>query len=389
MNNTRDIRVVVAIDFGTTFSGFAYSNKINPETITNDTVTWGYPALAQEPPKKKKLQTKPRKPVELFKLHLANVKDDDKPPLPPGLDPRKAITDYLHEMNKLVSETLNSRWPGIRYPQQVRFVLSVPSEWHHDAKAIMRECMFNAGYLENRQSENLEFTTEPEAAAVYCMKSLTEHHLSAGSSFMIVDCGGASTERRCSAMFLVGGFSESQYLQQQIRRQFMNQVPIIAVPKHPIAAIERGALEYGLNMEIVQTRVLKFCYGVEVSAKWEKGDPPERRTPSGRIFKFHRLALRGVEVAVDQKFYYTAGPVVPNQTDMTFNIFITPDNNAKYCDEDGMKMLGKMKIDLPDPQRGKNRLVEFTLTFGTMEVKATAINKRTGQIYESSFILEF
>ncbi|CAG8775401.1 1801_t:CDS:1, partial [Acaulospora morrowiae] len=55
----------------------------------------------------------------------------------------------------------------------------------------------------------------------------------------------------------------------------------------------------------------------------------------------------------------------------------------------GMKMLGKMKIDLPDPQRGKNRLVEFTLTFGTMEVKATAINKRTGQTYESTFILEF
>ncbi|CAG8789937.1 19187_t:CDS:1, partial [Racocetra fulgida] len=97
----------------------------------------------------------------------------------------------------------------------------------------------------------------------------------------------------------------------------------------------------------------------------------------------------GVEVAVDQKFYYTAGPVVPNQTDMTFNIFITPDNNAKYCDEDGMKMLGKMKIDLPDPHRGKNRLVEFTLTFGTMEVKATAVNKRTGQVYESTFVLEF
>ena len=65
-------------------------------------VSWGYPALAQEPPKKKRLQTKPRsKPVELFKLHLANIKDDEKPALPPGLDPRKAISDYLHEMNKV------------------------------------------------------------------------------------------------------------------------------------------------------------------------------------------------------------------------------------------------------------------------------------------------
>lgn len=65
-------------------------------------VNWGYPALAQEPPKKKRAMARPQsKPVELFKLHLAGVKDDEKPPLPPGLDARKAITDYLHEMNKV------------------------------------------------------------------------------------------------------------------------------------------------------------------------------------------------------------------------------------------------------------------------------------------------
>ncbi|CAG8823992.1 11123_t:CDS:2, partial [Gigaspora rosea] len=29
----------------------------------------------------------------------------------------------------LILETLNSQWPGIRYPQQVLFVLPVPDEW--------------------------------------------------------------------------------------------------------------------------------------------------------------------------------------------------------------------------------------------------------------------
>ncbi|CAJ0764146.1 18532_t:CDS:2 [Entrophospora sp. SA101] len=170
---------------------------------------------------------------------------------------------------------------------------------------------------------------------------------------------------------------------------YLDTVPVIAVPKHPIAAVVRGSLEYGLNMDVVQTRVLKFCYGIEVSSRWERTDPPERRTQTGRIFKFHKLAYRGTEVSVDQKYSYTAAPVVPNQVDMTFNIFISPDNGANYCDEDGMRMLGKMKIDLPDPQKGKNRLVEFSLTFSTMEIKAMAINKRTGQIYESNFVLEF
>ena len=64
---------------------------------------WGFPALAQEPSKKKKAMAKPQpKPVELFKLHLAGLKDDEKSLLPPGLDAKKAITDYLHEMNKVI-----------------------------------------------------------------------------------------------------------------------------------------------------------------------------------------------------------------------------------------------------------------------------------------------
>ncbi|CAG8663790.1 24524_t:CDS:2, partial [Cetraspora pellucida] len=149
----------------------------------------------------------------------------------------------------------------------------------------------------------------------------------------------ASTERRPAAMFLV-------------------------VPKHPIAAIERGALEYGLNLDVVQTRILKYCYGVEVVH-----DPPQRRTPSERFF--HRLALRGVEVARG---------IATN-------------------------LLGKLKIDLSDSQgQKKSKGFSFTLkkrvmevmevalilTFRTMEIKATAINKMTGQIYkDATFVLEF
>ncbi|CAG8730894.1 16941_t:CDS:2, partial [Racocetra fulgida] len=106
-----------------TNTALAYDENLN-------LVAWGYPALAQEPPKKKKALAKPQpKPVELFMLHLANIKAEDKPPLPPGLDATRVITDYLHEMS-------------------------------YEAKAILRECMYNAGYLEHRQSENLEFVTE-------------------------------------------------------------------------------------------------------------------------------------------------------------------------------------------------------------------------------------
>jgi hypothetical protein len=78
----------------------------------------------------------------------------------------------------------------------------------------------------------------------------------------------SEASNRCSAMFLVGGFSESPYLLNRVRETFKDQVPIIAVPALPIAAVVRGAVTYGLNAEIVHERVLKWTYGIEVCRSW-------------------------------------------------------------------------------------------------------------------------
>jgi hypothetical protein len=78
----------------------------------------------------------------------------------------------------------------------------------------------------------------------------------------------SSSEEKCSAMFLVGGFSESPYLFRRIKETFEHRVPIIAVPALPIAAIVRGAITYGLNVDIVHDRILKWTYGIEVCRPW-------------------------------------------------------------------------------------------------------------------------
>ncbi|CAB5295751.1 unnamed protein product [Rhizophagus irregularis] len=95
-----DIRAVVAIDFGTTFSGFAeiITNDVWPQQIgvmkTNtvlqydsnyqNVIKWGNPALAQKQSKhaRKNKDLPSSKTVELFKLHLGNIPQNEKPPLP-------------------------------------------------------------------------------------------------------------------------------------------------------------------------------------------------------------------------------------------------------------------------------------------------------------------
>ncbi|RIA82051.1 hypothetical protein C1645_835952 [Glomus cerebriforme] len=568
MSWRNDIRVVVGLDFGTTYSGFTCAHVSDGNFVTNDqwpgelgqlktnTVvqydeqyenieSWGYPALSKRPNKKKKNKNGSR-PVELFKLHLGKLLDNLKPELP--VDYKKAITDYLREIGGLIKETVSTAWSGIDFFEKVLIVITVPAEYSEKDKGIMRECAYNAGLIKERHSEKLQFTTEPEAAAIYCMEnSLEVNDLNTpGTTFMIVDCGGGTVdlttrklledkqlgevteragdfcgstfidkeflkalrkilgdrainllennhygqmqymiqefsrqaklpftgnkseftnyeldledivpvvmeyvtedvqdkmedddwlivfeyediksmfdpivkriiemiqaqlkntnktrENKCSAMFLVGGFSQSKYLQKRIKEEFQQQVENISVPIYPIAAISRGAALYGLSMRnsatdldrmsslkfVINERVLKYTYGIKISPEWKDGDPIERRD-NGRIHKFDIMAQRGTVVKPNQEFKSYIMPVYPHQVAINFLIYYTTKYNAQYCDEDEVEFLGNLLISLPDVHLGTNRPVLFALTFGRMEITATAKNKLNGQNYQTTLKLD-
>ncbi|POG67554.1 hypothetical protein GLOIN_2v1646184, partial [Rhizophagus irregularis DAOM 181602=DAOM 197198] len=460
--------ILVAIDFGTTYSSFAYVHKENQETVVvnyswpgkegvpkaptalqydeeyKNVTSWGNLALEEDPdgiPDNTEGQ-RPR-PVELFKFHISNLSKKELPWLPPQLHYTKAIEDYLTQMRKLIQVTLVRRWPTINFPQQVGFVLTIPAEWPPHTTKVMRECAYKAGLLTSLNSQRLEFTTEPEAAALHCLSVIKEHNLQPNDSFLVADCGGGtvdltlrkllpennlpqyvvdeikeqmeeagwilkvdyetvkgmfdpvidriinliddqlknSSEKICSAMFLVGGFSESPYLLRRVKETFEHQVPIIAVPAVPIAAIVRGAITYGLNViDIVPDRVLKWTYGIA----WVSGDKLNKRTKDGMYLYFHELARRGSNVKVNQKFSGDFYPIRPNQDIITFNVYYTSKYEAKYCNDPGMRLLGVIKVKTYDTHLGLNRPIEFSLAFGKVEIKATAKNKSTGEIYNET-----
>ncbi|CAG8685765.1 4639_t:CDS:2 [Acaulospora colombiana] len=428
----------------------------------------------------------------------------------------------------MAKDTINVRWPNINFMENVQLILTVPAEFTDKAKGIMRECAFNANLINTLQSSHLRFTTEPEAAALYCMKVLKEYFdNSVGTSFLICDCGGGTvdlttrtllegnklgeiTERtggfcggsyvdqefvkylrrkvgsiavdnlkekhygqyqymiqqfcklvklpftgdrnafrliefdlgencpvikqyvqgkdkslleeeewileldfetvksmfdpvigkiirlirnqlnsgNCQALFLVGGFSESKYLQSRVKEEFDSQVGTIAVPRQPITAIVRGAVDYGLKFSTIKDRVLTYTYGVLTSPKWTEGDPPERKRSDGRIDKFLEMAKRGTRVNVDQKFSQSLVPIKEDQTRLSMDTYVTREYSATFCDEPGMKLLGAFTIDLPDTHLGLNRPVRYTLSFGQMEIECIARNETNGNVYNTTFTLD-
>jgi hypothetical protein len=55
--------------------------------------------------------------------------------------------------------------------EQVLIILTVPAGFSDQAKAIMRECVYEAGLINVRSSEKLQFTTERE----FIFQCLTSH----------------------------------------------------------------------------------------------------------------------------------------------------------------------------------------------------------------------
>ncbi|GES97268.1 hypothetical protein GLOIN_2v1838167 [Rhizophagus clarus] len=565
MSWATDIRVVIGLDFGTTYSGFSSYHcgedigdiRVNDDwpgrggVLKTNTIlqyetddfkkvdSWGYKALYSKPSKRSTVEARP---IELFKLYLGNCLDKFKPKLPEPLTYKKAITDYLCEMGKLIKKTVDKNWPGIDFVENVLLVLTIPAEYSENDKAIMRECAYKADLINNKFSEKLQFTTEPEAAAIYCMySSIKEYKLTKpGTNFMVVDCGGGTvdlttrklleenqlgevTERagdfcgstfidkkfiellerevgkpaidlfinkhygqlqhliqefcqnvklpftgdnsdfsydfdlesvtpgllkcvtgsekdsmkekewvftldfdtiksmfdpiidrifemiriqlknseKCSAIFLVGGFGQSKYLQKKVEKEFGKLVENISIPNQPIAAVMRGAAIYGKSLYesknlknmnnskcVIATRVLKYTFGIKVSPLWEYGDPPDRLTSNGRIHKFRCIAERETNSTTDQEFIVEdLVPISTDQTEMSFDIYYTKEQNPVYCDEPGMKLLGELLISLPDVHLGTNRPCTFCLSFGDMEIKVRAFNQINGQNYQTKFEL--
>ena len=114
--------------------------------------------------------------------------------------------------------------------------------------------------------------------------------------------GQLYTDNSCSAIFLVGGFSESKYLQRRIKKAFQHRIKHISVPQQPIAAVARGAVKYGIYKRCIRNRVLKYNYGKFGLRKYKDSDPIHMMRPSGFIPYFELLATKGTIVGVNEAF---------------------------------------------------------------------------------------
>lgn len=221
--------LVAAIDFGTTYSGYAFSFRDKPMDIQTPQ-TWyagSSQLVSRKTPTCLLIQTRKKTlfgfEAENTYAELTAVKEYNVEEsyffqhFKMLLHENKNLTrsTIVHDINgnpmpalKVFSlsigyfknhllETIRTRAEEVNL-KEIHFVITVPAIWNDSAKQFMREAAVEAGI----DNDRLTIALEPEAASIYCQNLPTDKLQSsglfdvakAGTEYMVVDLGGGTVD---------------------------------------------------------------------------------------------------------------------------------------------------------------------------------------------------
>ncbi|KAF4435407.1 putative UVSB PI-3 kinase [Fusarium austroafricanum] len=193
-------RIVVSIDFGTTYSGVAWADTTRPD-VQHVLTEWPSAGSSKSSPK---VPTELRKvatgwqwgfqiPESAKRIKYFKLKLDDPAQITKDGESAKDLTKvYLSCLHAHFVSLLEKRLsPSVVKSTPMDFVVTVPAIWSPKAKQSTEQAAAMAGFCGNQR---IQLISEPEAAALYTLKTLSPSTLQVGRKFVVCDAGGGTVD---------------------------------------------------------------------------------------------------------------------------------------------------------------------------------------------------
>ncbi|KAG2233575.1 hypothetical protein INT48_009362 [Thamnidium elegans] len=184
------------------------------------------------------------------------------------------------------------------------------------------------------------------------------------------------------AIFLVGGFGQSNYLFKRVEDMFAEKVGMIGVPPRGELAVVRGAVYFGLNPQAVTERVSRRTYGVESRMLFQNGiDPPEFAVigVDSKNYCRQRFSVyvhKGQSVKVDECVSKTFVVSYPNDTDSDLYAFDGDGPVPRLTTDPAIQKVGHFPIRMPKLEGvkpGDKVTLTIRMYFGLTEIKIESV----------------
>ncbi|ORE03392.1 hypothetical protein BCV72DRAFT_32461 [Rhizopus microsporus var. microsporus] len=196
------------------------------------------------------------------------------------------------------------------------------------------------------------------------------------------------------AIFLVGGFGQSNYLFRRVEEEFANQVGMIGVPPRGELAVVRGAVYFGLSPQVVTERVSRRTYGVETRMLFQDDlDPPEYSVigADGKRYCRQRFSVyvqKGQSIKVDECISKNFVISYPNDTDSDLFAFDGEGPPPRLTSHPLVRKVGHFPIRMPHldgVKPGDKVNMTIKMYFGLTEIKIECIIRDKSFTFTSSF----
>ena len=185
-------------------------------------------------------------------------------------------------------------------------------------------------------------------------------------------------------IFLVGGFSEAQFLRKEVSRCFPDKR--ILIPPDPQLAIIRGAVEFAQEPSLLRARVMGKTYGVDI---WDEFDPENHPPEKREVFRkevycrdiFKTLAKKGERIDIDEKRTYIFCPLSSDSTEISFKFYSTEKDDADFISDPGV-VSENVEILIPSPNtaKGCDRKLRLEVKFGGTETNVQVVDVESGNV---------
>lgn len=184
-------------------------------------------------------------------------------------------------------------------------------------------------------------------------------------------------------IIMVGGFSESQLLQEKVKETFKDMTVII--PADAGLSVLKGAVIFGHLPKTISSRKAKFTYGLSTMANFLKGNHLEEKKEmvNGQwkckdIFSIH--VEKGQTLEIDEaQSEKTYRPVESDQSEIIFQFYTCEEQYPMYVTDEGCQHIGKLQVKLPETG-GLDRPVKVQLIFGGTEIQVKAVEVKSGKV---------
>ena len=196
---------------------------------------------------------------------------------------------------------------------------------------------------------------------------------------------------KINTLIFVGGYCSNEILISLIKKGLKNEIIYFLQPSKPCLAIMEGAVLFGINPNIINSRIAKYTIGMDTRDIWDENkhsklgkkvyDDDSVERCENCFSKFIQVKQK---LELNEEITRTYHMVGPRICDLKF--FQTLKPNPTFTFEKGVEKMGECTLDAGRDYPKGERKFTVTMKFGGTFINVKGKHEKSGKEIKTSFV---